>query len=139
MPATWQTVWRRGFLPHLKERHLLALKSALQNNDPTLIQGATTSPPPLQCVQHWPVEAACLLSYMGWKGDALDTVAEVEDFFARLCFQAEKEIGEPAAHRWLLNFWDESDRAEAVAALLEEVNRALELEPCGAGVMDRRE
>ena len=55
--------WRRGIAPNLSDRGLQALKKALETDDPTLIQGTTTQPPPLQAVQNWPVEAACAVCY----------------------------------------------------------------------------
>ena len=70
---------------------------ALTGDDPRLTQGSTTTPPPLMCVQDWPVEAACALGYCGWQGDELETVGEVEEFFARMCFEADQRLGEPAA------------------------------------------
>src|SRR5262249_42196250 len=73
-------------------------------------EGATRPPPPLQCVQDWPVEAACAVGFCGWQGDGLETVAEVEEFFARVCFEIDQRLGEPAACRWFLNWFDETPR-----------------------------
>jgi hypothetical protein len=122
---SWRKVWREGLAPHLSTEGLEALARALASDDPRLLQGATTTPPPLQCVQDWPVEAACVLGYCGWQGDGLETVAEVEEFFARLCFEADKVLGEPAACRWFLNWYDETPRADMCRLLLEEVHLAL--------------
>jgi hypothetical protein len=94
-------------------------------DDPRLLQGATTTPPPLQCVQDWPVEAACVLGYCAWQGEGLETVAEVEEFFARACFEADQLLGEPAACRWFLNWYDDTPRDEMRRLLLAEVNRTL--------------
>jgi hypothetical protein len=55
----WRQVWRKGVAPLMPTKGLEALAIALENDDPRLIQGHTTSPPPLQSVQGWPVEAAC--------------------------------------------------------------------------------
>src|SRR5579885_1645742 len=92
---SWKKVWREGLVPHLSVAGLQALRAALRADDQRLIQGATTAPPPLQCVQDWPVEAACALGYCGWQGDGLETVAEVEEFFSQICFYADQELGEP--------------------------------------------
>jgi hypothetical protein len=94
-------------------------------DDPRLLQGATTSPPPLQCVEDWPVEAACGLGYCGWQGEGLQSVAEVEEYFARACFEADQRLGEPAAVRWFLNWFDETPRADMRRQLLAEINRTL--------------
>ncbi len=121
----WRKVWREGVAPHLTNPGLEALKSALTGDDPRLIQGATTTPPPLQCVQDWACEAACVIGYCGWQGDGLETVADVEEFFARVCFEADQALGEPAACRWFLNWFDETPREEMRRLLLGEVTRTL--------------
>jgi hypothetical protein len=51
--------WRKGVAPLLSGAALKALKTASEIDDPTLVQGVTTQPPPLPCVLDWPVEAAC--------------------------------------------------------------------------------
>jgi len=122
---SWTNVWRNGLTPLLSTESLEALRLALAQDDPRLIQGATTSPPPLQCVQDWPVEAACVLGYCGWQGDGLETVAEVEEFFARMCFEIDQRLGEPAACRWFLNWFDDTPREQMRKELLVEVQRSL--------------
>jgi hypothetical protein len=79
----------------------------------------------MQCVLDWPVEAACAIGYCGWQGDGLETVGEVEEFFCRLCFEADQRLGEPAAVRFFINWTDESPRDEVRRELLGEVNLAL--------------
>jgi hypothetical protein len=122
---SWRKVWREGLAPQLSVAALTALRSGLMNDDPQLLQGATTTPPPLQCVQDWPVEAACILGYCGWQGEGLETVAEVEEFFAQACYEADQRLGEPAACRWFLNWYDDTPRDEMRRLLLAEVNRTL--------------
>ena len=122
---TWRTIWREGFSKILPTAGLEALATALEVDDVRLIQSATTTPPPLMCVQDWPVEAACALGFCGWQGEKLDTVGEVEEFFARCCFEADQRLGEPAACRWYLNWFDDTPRDEMRADLLEEVRRTL--------------
>src|SRR2546430_14830989 len=122
---SWRNVWRDGLAPILSTAGLVALRDAVVRNDDRLMQGATTTPPPLQCVQDWPVEAACGVGYCGWQGDGLETVAEVEEFFARVCFEVDLRLGEPAACRWFLNWFDETPRDEMRRQLLAEVDRTL--------------
>lgn len=122
---SWRKVWREGFAPVLSTSGLLALRVGLTTDDTRLTQGSTTTPPPLMCVQDWPVEAACALGFCGWQGDGLGTVGEVEEFFARLCFEADTRLGEPAACRWFLNWFDDTPRAEMRQLLLAEVERTL--------------
>ena len=122
---SWRKVWRDGLAPLLSTGGLEALRKALVNDDPRLQQGATTTPPPLQCVADWPVEGACALGFCGWQGDGLETVGEVEEFFARMCFEIDQRLGEPAGCRWFLNWFDETPRDEMRRLLLAEVNRAM--------------
>ncbi|MCX7664984.1 MAG: hypothetical protein N2112_05510 [Gemmataceae bacterium] len=123
---SWRTVWREGFAPSLSTAGLEALREALINHSEELSQGSTTTPPPLMCVQDWPVEAACAVGYCGWRGEGLETVGEVEEYFARCCFEADQRLGEPAACRWFLNWFDDTPREEMCAELLSEVELELE-------------
>jgi hypothetical protein len=122
---SWQKVWREGLAPLLSTAGLEALRRALSTDDVRLQQGATTTPPPLQCVQDWPVEGACAIGFCGWQGDGLETVGEVEEFFARTCFEIDQRVGEPAGCRWFLNWFDETPREEMRRLLLAEVGRTL--------------
>ena len=122
---SWRLVWRDGLVPTLSTSGLTALRDALVRDDPRLTQGSTTTPPPLMCVQDWPVEAACALGFCGWQGDGLTTVGEVEEHFAKCCFDADTRLGAPAACRWFLNWSDDTPRAEMRRELLNEVELAL--------------
>lgn len=122
---SWKEVWRKGISPLLSVRGLQALSQALKQDDPRLIQGATTSPPPLLCIQDWPIEAACSISYCGWQGEGLETVGDVEEFFAKVCFEVDQKLGEPAACRWFLDWFDETPRYEMRRLLLVEVKESL--------------
>lgn len=121
----WRETWRRGFAPCLSTAGLEALRDALAADDVRLIQGSTTTPPPLMCVQDWPVEAACALGLCGWIGEKLETVGEVETYFAGLCYDVDQRLGEPAGCRWFLNWFDDTPRDEVRRELLAEVERAL--------------
>jgi hypothetical protein len=123
---SWKRVWREGVAPLLSDSALHALRGALAGDSPELVQGATTSPPPLSIVADWPVEAACVLGYCGWRGEGLETVGEVEEFFAKMCDAIDRRLGEAAACRWFLNWFDETPREGMRAALLAEVNRTCE-------------
>jgi hypothetical protein len=123
---TWKQVWRMGFAPLLSTPGLKALAEALRGDDGRLLQGATTTPPPLQCVQDWPVEAACGVGYCGWQGDHLETVAEVEGYFARVCGKVDAVIGEPASCGHFLDWFDGTSREEMRRELLKEVELVLQ-------------
>lgn len=122
----WRLVWRQGFAKAVTTAGLESLREALEKDDPRLIQGGTTSPPPLECVKDFPAEAACALGFCGWMGDPhLGTVGQVEEFFARVCLRAYQELGEPAACQWFLNWYDDTPRDEMRRELLAEVEREL--------------
>ena len=125
---SWRIVWRDGFVPELTRSNLEALAEALRTDDVRLTQGSTTTPPPLMCVQDWPCEAGCALGYCGAVengGFMVATVGTVEEFFAKACFKADQRLGEPAACRWFLNWFDNTPRDEMRRELLAEVERAL--------------
>ncbi len=145
---SWVHAWRNGFVPQLSIGALRALRKALVEDDPRLLQGATCCPPPLQCVADWSVEGACPVGYMGamvMGGIAqlsrnnyddegkirrqdtgpYATVAEVEEYFAKACHECDLLIGEPAGCRWLLNWVDETPREQMREKLLPEVEMAL--------------
>jgi hypothetical protein len=122
---SWRNVWRVGLAPLLSMESLEALRQALETDDPRLVQGVTCRPPPLECVRDWPVEAADAIAFCGWQGDGRETVAEVEEFFARVCFEIDRQMGEPAAYRWFLNWFDDTPRDEMRRELIAEVQRSL--------------
>jgi hypothetical protein len=125
MCDTWQQVLRDGIFPGLSTAALEALRDGLADDDSRILQGATTTPPPLACVQDWPVEAACAIGFAAWQGDRLETVGAVEEAFARVCFEADQRLGQPAAVRWFLNWFDDTPRPRAVRELLAEVEAEL--------------
>lgn len=133
----WQRVFR-AFSGHFTDAGLLALRKALVEDDVRLIQGATTSPPPLMCVADFPCEGACLVGFACWQGgEDLQTVGKVEHKFAHLCNEVDTELGEAAAVRYLLNWFDETAREEMRAALLPEVDAALAARGLGFDVPER--
>lgn len=118
---SWRKVWRDGFAPAMSIEALEVLLVGLEKNDPAIVQGATTRPPPLMCVQDWPVEAADAIGFAGWKGEKLSTVGEVEEYSAKMCFEADQRLGQPAACRWFLNWFDDTERLKAFTELASEI------------------
>jgi hypothetical protein len=125
MMESWRKVLREGFFPLVSTLALKATLDALKKDDPRLLQGATLQPPPLQCMQDWPVEAACLVCYGGWQGDGLELVGETEEYFTRMCFEIDNRVGEPGGCRWLLNAYDEWSRNEMRTNLIPEFQAEL--------------
>ena len=122
---SWRNTWRLGFAPVLPPAGLLALRTALADDDPRLLQGATTTPPPMVGVRDWPVEMADPIAFACWQGDDLTTVGEVELAFARACYEADQKLKEPAACRYFLNWIDDTPRERMRRELLAEVELAL--------------
>ena len=118
---SWRKVWREGFQPQLSDEQLARLRERIDEDSPRLIQGCTTSPPPLQCVFDWPWEGGDAI--VNAFGDG--TVGEAEEFFAMLCFNADQRVGEPAGCRWFLCWYDETPRDEMRRELKWEIDREL--------------
>jgi len=94
-------------------------------DDRRLIQGGSISPLPLQSVREKSVQGGCAICYAAWQGDGLATVAEVEEYFAHVCVESDRRLGEPAAVRYFLNPFDDWSREEMRRNLLPEVELAL--------------
>lgn len=122
----WVKVWRNGLAPHLPTEGMERLAEALRTDATSLLQGATTSPPPLACVEDFTCEGACPISYCGLV-TSNETVGEIELFFARICRQCDESMREVAACHWFLNWVDETPRDEMRRELLREVERTLSL------------
>lgn len=137
---SWRKTWREGFAPEISTDVLTALADALRNNSTHIVQGRTTEPPPLDCVQDWPVVETCALAFCAAvehggfcppehaterKVEGYATVGQCEEGFAQLCFKANQRLGEPAACRWFLNWFDDTPRNEMRRELLAEVEREL--------------
>lgn len=124
---SWRRVWREGIAPLLSTKSLEALRRGLESNSPCILQGVTSQPPSLTYYANEKVEACCALSYCGWQGEGLETVAEVEEFFARMCYEIDQRMGEPAAVRYFLGWFDEQPRDIVFKALIEECQKALDI------------
>lgn len=122
---SWRSIWREGFAKVLPLKGLEALADALRADDPRLVQGATTYPPPVLCVDDWPCEQACALGYAGWQGESLATVGNVAECFSRYCIASDALTGGPGDCRWFLNWFDDCPRDEVRRELLPEVERAI--------------
>lgn len=125
MTETCRKALRDGLFPVLTTPQLLALREGLRADDPALIQGATTTPPPMQGFLDWPCEAGCLIAYAGWKEENgyLKTVGEVEEFFAQTCCHVDNNLGEPVGVGHILEWFDDAPRDEMRINLGLEIDR----------------
>lgn len=117
----WQRAWRVGFAPGISTDGLKALMGALFVDDPRVTQGITTTPPPMMSTQDCPVEAADAIGFCGWQGDGLSTAGEVEEYFAKACYDADHRLGEEGACRWFVNWFDNTPRNEMRRLLMDEI------------------
>jgi hypothetical protein len=120
-------VWHEGIAPLLSVESLQALRDAVERDDPALIQGANSLPPPILATSSWACEGACAIAYCGWKGDELTTVGEVDDFFGMVCHECNTKLslGDYAPVRYFLNYWDETPRPQLLSEFLPEVEKSL--------------
>lgn len=109
--------------PVLSHHALDALRRGLEVDDERILQGATTIPPPLQCVADFPVEAGDLLVFAYWQGDCggVCTVGEAEAQFTYYCTAIDGGMGEGAGCRHLLHWFDEAPREDMRTQLLAAV------------------
>jgi hypothetical protein len=114
-----------GFFPIVPTHRLNAMLKLLEADDPAIIQGSTSFPPPLLATDGEQVESVDPVGFMGSDNTLTLTVGEVEEGFARLCFDADQRLGEPAACRFLLNAIDDNDRTEVWDFLTAEIRQEL--------------
>jgi hypothetical protein len=120
---TWMFVWRNGYAPCLSTPALVALRDALRDNDPRLIQGLTCSRGGTRGA--WSCRGGCAVGLAVWLGDGVGDPIDIECEFGRITVLAGQLLGDPTAVRYFLGWFDEGDRAEVFAALLPEVEREL--------------
>lgn len=125
----WRRVWRLGIAPQLSRSALLSLYTALRRDDPRLLQGVVTAPPPLEANGRCAVVGGCAIGLCGWLGEGRRSVEAVEEYFHRVCEAADAALEEPAACRLFFNWFDEAPRDEMRRELLAEVSRALDVQP----------
>lgn len=145
---SWRTVFRAFAQAVLNDPRIDAhlgltrVRDMLRDDHPGIQQGCTTTPPPLMCVQDWPMEAGDLLAVLGaacGAGTPLTppenrlpfptvSVGDAEQFFAQACAECDRILGEPAGCRWFLNHFDDSPRDQIRAELIPEIEFALDPE-----------
>lgn len=120
--SPWQRVWRFGIAPLLTPDGLAALRSALETDDPRLIQGSTTEPMPIPLFADEPVEGACAVAFSLWRGNAAKRVGALHRAFRSLCASADDLLDEPLATLVFLNWFDETPRTKMRGELLAELD-----------------
>jgi len=130
MNELWRSVLQDGLLPVMTSDQIRCVLACLLHNDGRLIQGATTSPPPLKAVASDPVERACLVGMAVWQLQDGFTVGETDKGYVRLLGQTdrlyEKHHSNHQASRWFLSWFDDTSRDEMRAELIPELKAELE-------------
>ena len=111
------TCWQEGIQPSISSTALRSLLEALERDDERLLQGASTSPPPLYPCDSWPCEASCPVCWLLWEGSQEMSVKEVCEFLGNIASHCEDALQEVGAIRHFMNWWDENPR-ELVRAKL---------------------
>lgn len=137
MNAAALRAWRNGFAPLLPTPGLERLAEALKNapvREATgtpfgpLVQGVTVFPYASDFFTSGhgkPVEACCAVTFTGWQSHEW-TVKEASDYFANVCEQADKALGEGGC-RYFLNWFDDTPFEKVRAELGSEIERELRL------------
>jgi hypothetical protein len=119
----WRRVWRDGFAPVLPTSGLQRLATALRDDDWRLVQGSTTVPPD----GNWRAKRTCPGAFCVWEEPMSCT--KIRLLFGFVCDKAQLRL-----YRYkdadlhiggLLNWIDNTPRAEMREQLLVEVNREL--------------
>lgn len=121
----WRSTWRQGIALCLSGEALAALRDGLAADDPALLQGEAVQPHPFQVNGQRPAAGCCAACYGAWKAGEVATVAEVEEYFARVCRDADAHIGHPASVRFFFGGWDDLPRETIRLELLAEVDREI--------------
>lgn len=124
---SWRRVFREAVLPLINRNTLEQIVAALRDDDQRIVQGRTTVPPVVMGLSDWPCQGGCFLGFAGMV-EGLETVGEIDEFFAEMCYRIDERIGEPAGCRWFLNWFDETPREVVRRELLNEITVALRTE-----------
>lgn len=118
-------VLRMGFLPYWTDETILRLLTALEADDPLLVQEVTCIPLPLPTNYNQQVEGLCPIAFCSVSNPSNVTVGTAEILFANACATANEVMGKPYSHCRFLEWYDNTPRAEAFAALAAEIKDEL--------------
>jgi hypothetical protein len=124
--------WRAGIAPELSLDGLEALRCALIEDDPNLLQKSTVEIDWAQAIKGSQSVAearptgCCPMVLPGWlTGDFAHRAGALEEF-RRISFAANKRAGDALAAVHFTGWWDDEPRQTARVELLAEVEWALE-------------
>jgi hypothetical protein len=120
----WKTVWHTGIAPELTLPGLKALRRALQENSKKLLQGRSYK----TSITRHGIFGTCPICYCDWQGSKdseLHTPKSLDEFFLRVWLRSGIRAGQPEACDIFIDWWDLTEREEAVSALLDEVQKTI--------------
>lgn len=100
----WRQVLQVGVLPFATTEGLASLAVALREGDPRLVRRATVEP--LYVYPWLPCASACLLAWLGWRGEPDRTVGEVLAAHDVLLACCAVECGSKLAAQSIVDAWD---------------------------------
>ena len=124
---SWRLVWRDGFAPVLTTDRAGGPPRRPRGGRPPADAGLHDHPAPAACAcrtgrSRPPARSATAAGRAtGWRPSARSRSSS-----PACCFEADQRLGEPAACRWFLNWFDDTPRDEMRRELLAEVELALE-------------
>ncbi len=124
----WQIAFRQGIAPLLPAAGLLALRDALRDDDPALIQGGSFLP--FDAPET--VVAACAMALPLWR-DGCPRVGDLDVRLADMMYTADRAM--PGATLAFVQFFDCGPRDVVWAALLPEVEAELVRRAVAAAVV----
>src|SRR5262245_31348065 len=121
----WRFVWRGALVYLFSTPGLEALRDALREDDPALLQGSTSVPPPSMGSINADVCAACAIGLAAWRGDGLHTVGQIHDEYVRVCHRIDQLLHDPDASGLFIGWYDNQPREVMRRELLREVEQEL--------------
>lgn len=121
IPNPARRVFAEGFAPLMSWEHLMSLHDALADGCDWLLQNATTQPPCTQETMDALCRSACAIAF----GGLGSSVGYAESEYSRLCYECDCRLGEPAACRYFLDWYDGASREVMRGELLTLVNKEL--------------
>lgn len=124
----WRAAWRELVAPQatIQQQNLLMLD--LKANRTRLTQGHTTLPDETDWSRNMPVQAACPIAHLGWKGGFFETVEEVCTFFADTLQNTNVfTTDQPPFIKDFLEWWDDNPKELVCQLLADEIETNLSL------------
>lgn len=126
--TAWQRAFRDGIAPNLSDNELACLAEGIRNKDERIVNGCGIVPEPSPMNSAKTPTHADPVNYAIWVGNKdVQTVGDLEERSARVMFEADQILGQPAAVRYLLNWIDDNPLETTMPqllALVEEIIRA---------------